>query len=80
VAVVTGPPRRTNGTTLLAGAGAGHEHYLAELGQLLSAQGPGDQRPTPEAAATMRARHDIHQITPLIPGSITTAPPGGPHE
>jgi hypothetical protein len=33
--------------------------------------------PAPEAVAAVRARHDIHQITPLIPGSITTARPGG---
>jgi len=60
-------------------APAGHEHYLAELGELLSAgQVPGGQPPTPEAVATVRARHDIHQITPLIPGTITTARPGGP--
>ena len=58
-------------------APAGHEHYLAELGQLLT-EGlePGGEPPTPEAVAAVRARHDIHQITPLIPGR-TTAHPGG---
>src|SRR5215475_1126149 len=60
-------------------APAGHEHYLAELGELLTAgQAPGGQPLTPEAVASVRARHDIHQITPLIPGTITTARPGGP--
>ena len=59
-------------------APAGHEHYLAELGQLLAAgQVPGGQPPTPEAVAAVRARHDIQQITPLIPGHIATARPGG---
>jgi oxalate decarboxylase/phosphoglucose isomerase-like protein (cupin superfamily) len=52
-------------------APAGHEHYLAELGQLFSGQVPGGQSPTPEAVAAVRARHDIHQITPLIPGRGT---------
>ena len=62
-------------------APAGHEDYLAELGQLLaSGQAPGGQPPTPEAVAALRARHDIHQITPLIPGRITAAHPGGPDE
>lgn len=59
-------------------APAGHEHYLADLGELLTAaQVPGNQPVTPEAVAAVRARHNIHQITPLIPGSTTTAPPRG---
>lgn len=52
-------------------APAGHEHYLAELGQLVAGGlAPGGQPPAPEAVAAVRARHDIEQITPLIPGSI----------
>jgi mannose-6-phosphate isomerase-like protein (cupin superfamily) len=43
----------------------GHEHYLAELGELLGRTGPPDQ----EAIAALRARHDIHQLTPLVPGA-----------
>jgi oxalate decarboxylase/phosphoglucose isomerase-like protein (cupin superfamily) len=59
-------------------APAGHEHYLGELGQLMrGGQAAGGQPPTPEAVAALRARHDIHQITPLIPGSVTSARPGG---
>jgi hypothetical protein len=46
---------------------------MAELGRLLTGQAPGGQPPTPEAVAAVRARHDIQQITPLIPGSIATA-------
>jgi oxalate decarboxylase/phosphoglucose isomerase-like protein (cupin superfamily) len=44
---------------------AGHEHYLAELGEILARPGPPDQ----EAIAALRARHDIHQLTPLVPGA-----------
>ncbi|MBO0833547.1 MAG: cupin domain-containing protein, partial [Actinobacteria bacterium] len=58
-------------------APAGHEHYLAELGELLAGgRQPGGQPPTPEAVAAVRARHDIQQITPLIAGSPATAPSG----
>jgi len=39
----------------------GHEKYLAELGELLSAGGPPDQA----AIVALRARHDIQQLTPL---------------
>jgi oxalate decarboxylase/phosphoglucose isomerase-like protein (cupin superfamily) len=42
----------------------GHEHYLAELADLITRQGPPDQ----DAIAALRARHDIQQITPLLPG------------
>jgi mannose-6-phosphate isomerase-like protein (cupin superfamily) len=41
---------------------AGHEHYLAELGELLAT------RPDQDAIAALRARHDIEQLTPLNPG------------
>jgi oxalate decarboxylase/phosphoglucose isomerase-like protein (cupin superfamily) len=47
---------------------AGHEIYLQELGDLLSASGPPDQA----EIAALRARHDIHQLTSLTnhsPGS-----------
>ena len=43
---------------------AGHERYLQELADLLEGQGP----PDPAAIAALRGRHDIEQITPLIPG------------
>jgi uncharacterized RmlC-like cupin family protein len=43
---------------------AGHEHYLREIGGLLAGGGP----PDPAAIAEVRARHDIEQLTPLIPG------------
>ena len=46
---------------------AGHELYLQELGDLLAASGPPDQA----EIAALRARHDIHQLTPL-----TNHPPG----
>jgi len=45
-------------------APAGHEHYLAELGDLLAAGGP----PSPDAIAQIRARHDIEQLTPMAAG------------
>lgn len=45
---------------------AGHEIYLQELGDLLAAG-----RPDPAEIAALRARHDIHQLTPL-----TNHPPG----
>lgn len=42
----------------------GHEHYLAELGELIGRGG----RPDPAAIAEIRARHDIQQLTPLTAG------------
>jgi hypothetical protein len=45
-------------------APAGHELYLAEMGGLIS-------RPTPPDQATireLRARYDIEQLTPVVPG------------
>ncbi|WP_248963272.1 cupin domain-containing protein [Sphaerisporangium perillae] len=45
-------------------APAGHERYLEELAELLAAPGPPDQA----AIASLRARHDIHQLTPMNPG------------
>lgn len=42
-------------------APAGHELYLQELGELLASGGPPDQA----AIASLRARHDIQQLTPL---------------
>jgi mannose-6-phosphate isomerase-like protein (cupin superfamily) len=45
-------------------APAGHEHYLAEIGDLIAAGGP----PDPDAIARVRARHDIEQPTPMAPG------------
>jgi mannose-6-phosphate isomerase-like protein (cupin superfamily) len=45
-------------------APAGHELYLAELGQLVSRGGPVD----PAEIAALRARWDIEQLTPLRAG------------
>ncbi len=42
----------------------GHEHYLDELGDLLSHSGPPDQA----EIVKLHLRHDIEQLTPLIPG------------
>ena len=42
----------------------GHEHYLAEMGELIGRGGP----PSPEAIAELRARHDIRQLTPMVVG------------
>jgi mannose-6-phosphate isomerase-like protein (cupin superfamily) len=44
----------------------GHERYFEELGELLAAQEPPDQA----AIAALRARHDIYQLTPLIPNRL----------
>jgi mannose-6-phosphate isomerase-like protein (cupin superfamily) len=41
----------------------GHEHYLKELAELLAHPEPPDQA----AIAALRARHDIHQLTPMAP-------------
>ena len=51
---------------------SGHERYQDELGELLGKQGPPDQA----AIQKLRARYDIEQITPLIPGR-PSGPPGG---
>jgi mannose-6-phosphate isomerase-like protein (cupin superfamily) len=41
----------------------GHERYLEELAELLARPGPPDQA----AIAELRARHDIQQLTPMVP-------------
>jgi mannose-6-phosphate isomerase-like protein (cupin superfamily) len=41
----------------------GHERYLEELAGLLARPEPPDQA----AVAELRARHDIQQLTPLVP-------------
>jgi oxalate decarboxylase/phosphoglucose isomerase-like protein (cupin superfamily) len=46
-------------------APSGHEEYLAELGELISTASPPDQH----AIAALRARHDIQQLTPLVPAA-----------
>ncbi len=43
---------------------AGHEHYLEELAELLAQPGAPDQA----AIAGLRARHDIQQLTAMVPG------------
>jgi len=42
---------------------SGHEVYLRELAELLAVGGP----PDPRAIAELRARHDMEQITPVVP-------------
>ncbi|MGP8072885.1 MAG: cupin domain-containing protein [Thermoplasmata archaeon] len=49
---------------------SGHEHYQDELGELIGSGGPPDQ----SAIAKLRARHDIEQLTPLIPGRAASEP------
>jgi oxalate decarboxylase/phosphoglucose isomerase-like protein (cupin superfamily) len=56
-------PGSTPVTMLFLVTPAGHEHYLAELGALISGGGPPDQA----AIIDLRARWDIEQLTPLIP-------------
>lgn len=43
----------------------GHEHYLAEIRKVTGSGGP----PDPAAIAEIRTRHDIEQLTPMIPGA-----------
>ena len=45
-------------------APSGHERYLEELAGLLASAQPPDQ----SAIAQLRARHDIQQLTPMVPG------------
>jgi hypothetical protein len=42
----------------------GHERYLTELAGLIARPGPPDQA----EITALRARHDIQQLTPLLPG------------
>jgi len=49
---------------------SGHEHYLDELGELVGNRGPPDQ----SAIVKLRARHDIEQLTPLVPGRAANGP------
>jgi hypothetical protein len=42
---------------------SGHEHYQKELAELFASAGPLDA-----AIAELRARHDIDQLTSVIPG------------
>lgn len=44
----------------------GHERYFEEMGELLAGSGPPDQG----AIAALRARHDIRQLTPMIPNRL----------
>jgi len=48
-------------------APSGHEVYLREMAELLAGGGPPDQA----AIAELRRRHDIEQLTPLVPGGTT---------
>jgi oxalate decarboxylase/phosphoglucose isomerase-like protein (cupin superfamily) len=56
-------PGTTPTTMLFLVTPSGHEHYLTELGELISGDGPPDQA----AIAALRARWDIEQLTPMIP-------------
>ena len=55
-------PGRTPARMLFAVAPSGHETYLRELGDLLSTGAAPDQSPI----EALRARYDIHQLTPLV--------------
>jgi mannose-6-phosphate isomerase-like protein (cupin superfamily) len=44
----------------------GHEIYMRELGELIARPGP----PGPDEIAALRARHDIEQLTPMVPGRV----------
>jgi oxalate decarboxylase/phosphoglucose isomerase-like protein (cupin superfamily) len=55
-------PGRTTARMLFVVAPSGHERYLRELAELI-----GKPHPDPAAIAALRKRHDIHQLTPLVP-------------
>ena len=57
-------PGTTTARMLFLVGPPGHEHYLDELGDLLTHAGPPDQA----AIAKLRFRHDIEQLSPLVPG------------
>lgn len=57
-------PGETPARMLFQVSPAGHEGYLREMAELLAGSGPPDQA----GIAELRRRHDIQQLTPLIPG------------
>lgn len=57
-------PGSTPARMLFHVAPSGHETYLREMAELLAGSGPPDQA----ALAELRRRHDIEQLTPLVPG------------
>ncbi len=57
-------PGTASARMLFLVAPAGHERYLAEIGDLLAGGGP----PDPDAIARVRAQHDIEQLTPMAAG------------
>ena len=59
-----GNPGSTPARMLFEVSPPGHERYLEQLADLLSRPGPPDEA----AIAELRSRHDIEQLTPLIPG------------
>jgi oxalate decarboxylase/phosphoglucose isomerase-like protein (cupin superfamily) len=68
-------PGRSPARMLFMVSPPGHEFYLFELAELLATAPVPDQ----EAAKQLRARHDIEQLTPLVPGHTGPAevtPPG----
>jgi hypothetical protein len=44
----------------------GHERFFEEMGELLA----GSAAPDQAATAALRARHDIHQLTPVVPNRL----------
>ncbi|MER7172921.1 cupin domain-containing protein [Streptomyces mesophilus] len=58
-------PGTTPARLLLHVAPSGHEDYLDEVAGLMSAGGV----PDPDALRELRARHDLHQLTPMRIGS-----------
>jgi mannose-6-phosphate isomerase-like protein (cupin superfamily) len=63
-------PGSTSTRMIFLFAPPGHERYLEELGKLIALPEP----PNPAAIAQLRARYDIRQLTPLVPGRSARRP------
>jgi mannose-6-phosphate isomerase-like protein (cupin superfamily) len=63
-------PGTTTARMLFLVSPSGLEHYLDELAELLGSRGPPDEA----AIVKLRARHDIEQLTPVIPGRASGTP------
>jgi mannose-6-phosphate isomerase-like protein (cupin superfamily) len=57
-------PGNTSARMLFFVSPPGHEHYLDEIGKTIAQGGP----PDPAVIASIRARHDIEQLTPMTVG------------